>query len=150
MTTVAWDGRSIAADRMYAIGNTPVRAPVPKIRRLTYRGVPAVMGTSGVTEYGLALMDWLESGAPAGKEPELGEGDDGCTVLVATAAGVWLFANSCTGVMIGTLPWATGSGADYALGAMAMGASAKKAVEVACKLDVNSGCGTDMLRLRGL
>ena len=151
MTTIAFDGRSMAADRMCTIGNTPVRSPHPKIRRLVYKNLPAVMGTSGAVEYGHALMDWLEAGAAAGKEPQLSDdGDHSCCVLLATKDSVFLFANSCTGVPLGPVPWASGSGADYALGAMAMGARAKKAVEVAVTLDVNSGCGIDVLRLKGL
>lgn len=148
MTTIAFDGRGIAADRMCCIGNTPVRSPQPKIRRLTFRGVPAVMGTSGAVEYGHAVMDWLEAGAQVGKEPQLGDGDESCSVLVATKDNVFLFANSCNGVALGKIQWASGSGADYALGAMAMGASAKRAVEIATRLDINSGCGVDVLRLR--
>lgn len=150
MTTIAFDGRSIAAERMYVIGGTPLRGPSPKIRRLVYKGVPAVIGTSGTLEYGMALMDWLEAGLPPGREPSLpADDDDGASVLLATATGVYLFSNSLVGVPIGAVKWATGSGANYALGAMAMGASAKKAVEVACTLDVYSGMGVDVLRLRG-
>lgn len=152
MTTIAFDGRSIAADRMCSIGNTPVRSPHPKIRRLVYKNLPAVMGTSGSVEYGHALVDWLQAGAHAGKEPELSNDGDSnyCTVLLATKESVYLFSNSCVGVPLGAIPWAAGSGADYALGAMAAGASAKRAVEIAITLDVNSGCGVDVLRLKGL
>lgn len=151
MTTVVWDGRSMAGERMYCIGGTPVKGPAPKIRRLTWKGVPAVMGASGVLEYGNALMDWLESGTPAGREPMLpSDDDDGANVLLATADMTYLFHNSLTPVAIGKIPWAAGSGANYALGAMAMGASARKAVEIACGLDVNSGMGIDVLRLRGV
>ena len=149
MTTIAWDGKRIAADRMCSIGNAPVRSPYPKIRRLVYKNLPAVMGTSGSVEYGHALMDWLQAGAHAGKEPELSNDVDSnyCMVLLATKDGVYLFSNSCVGVPLGVIPWAAGSGADYALGAMAAGACAKRAVEIAITLDVNSGCGVDVLRL---
>ena len=39
--------------------------------------------------------------------------------------------------------WAVGSGEEYALGAMAMGASAAQAVEVASQFDVYTGSVTE-------
>lgn len=45
---------------------------------------------------------------------------------------------------------AWGSGADFALGAMAMGAGARRAVEVACELDVHCGKGIDVVTREGL
>ena len=150
MTTIAWDGRSIAADRMYCVGNTPFPGPVPKIRKLVFRGKPAVMGTSGSVEYGTKMMDWLCDGAPPNSPPELSpDNDESCSVLLATLDTVFLFSNSLTGVPIGKRVWACGSGADYALGAMLAGASAKRAVEIASELDFSTGCGLDVLRLRG-
>jgi len=44
--------------------------------------------------------------------------------------------------------WAIGSGADFALGAMAAGADAIDAVSIAIDLDVNSGLGVTYLNLR--
>lgn len=41
--------------------------------------------------------------------------------------------------------WAAGSGADYAMGAMAAGKDAKEAVEIACRFDINCGLGVDVL-----
>jgi ATP-dependent protease HslVU (ClpYQ) peptidase subunit len=41
--------------------------------------------------------------------------------------------------------WAIGSGADYAMGAMAVGADAKRAVEVTSDLYCRCGLGVDVL-----
>jgi ATP-dependent protease HslVU (ClpYQ) peptidase subunit len=42
---------------------------------------------------------------------------------------------------------AMGCGRDYALAAMYLGHDARRAVEVACAIDVNCGCGIDTLEL---
>lgn len=149
MTTIAWDGKTMAADRRYVIGGTPLRAPEPKIRRLTFRGEQAVAGASGDGTHGDMLIAWLAAGAREDQPPSLSDSEeDRCAVILATPSGVWVFANSITGVALGQIKWAAGSGADYALGAMAAGASAKRAVGIAISLDINSGCGVDALRLR--
>lgn len=44
--------------------------------------------------------------------------------------------------------YADGSGGEYAMGAMAMGANARQAVQVACRFDLASGDGIDTLTLR--
>ena len=149
MTTVAFDGRSMAGDRLYACGGSPLRGPVPKIRRLMFNGVPAVAGGSGTLEYANALLDWLQAGSPQGREPMLPpDPDDGATVIVATADMVYTYSNSTTPIALGKIQWASGSGANYALGAMKAGVSAKRAVEIACELDLYSGAGVDVLTLK--
>jgi len=45
-------------------------------------------------------------------------------------------------------PWAVGSGTDYALGAMAVGADAKKAAEAAIKLDVSCGGPLEIYKVK--
>ncbi len=149
MTTVAFDGCTMAADRMVNIGDTPVRAPRSKIRRGVFQGDEALFGMSGAVAFSELLVEWLERGAPADRPPDLDSADDGaCSVIVATRRGVTLFCNTHLGVPIGPTPWAVGSGANYALGAMAAGVKARRAVEIACTLDVNSGLGVDVLTLK--
>lgn len=148
MTTIAWDGKSIAGDRLMTIGGTPVTSPESKIRKLTYDGQPALAGHSGTSEYGRALVAWIADGCRPGDAPELRtDEDNGCAAMVCTREGVTLFSNSVRGVFLGKIRWAMGSGADYALGAMAAGASAKRAAEIAIALDVNSGFDVDVLKL---
>jgi hypothetical protein len=40
-----------------------------------------------------------------------------------------------------------GSGADFAIGAMARGASAREAIDIAATYDTNTGLGVDVLEL---
>ena len=42
MTTIAWDGKTLAADKQMNTGNMPHLSAVSKIRRGTYHGMPAL------------------------------------------------------------------------------------------------------------
>ena len=56
--------------------------------------------------------------------------------LVVTKEGeVWRYAGNRSQMLLSSDPIAMGSGADFALGAMAQGATAKEAVLIASKLD---------------
>ena len=58
MTVIAWDGRTLAADKMCADDWTARR--VTKIRRL--RGGEVIAGASGAADRCRALMAWLDAG----------------------------------------------------------------------------------------
>ena len=148
MTTIAWDGKAMAADRQAATGNTPHVSHGGKIKRITFNGVDALIGRCGTIASAMQVVDWLAAGANPANKPEISSAeDDSFSLLLATAKGVYYFATGTIPVFIGRRPWAIGSGGDYALGAMEAGADARKAVQIACKLDINSGMGIDVLTL---
>ena len=148
MTTVAYDGRSMAADKQMNTGNMKHPHAGSKIQRGTYRGEPALYGGSGTTVFLSAVIDWLIAGESAEHKPDLPGPDDTFTVVVATAAGVFEYIDSLRPIFLGDIPWAIGSGAEYAFGAMDAGACAKRAVEIACGRDCSSGMGIDVLTLK--
>lgn len=87
---------------------------------------------------GELIMDWYIKGAKK-PVPELPE--DIFTMLVVKPNGEAYYANNSfliAGPLTGEY-FAIGSGSDYAQGAMAMGASAEQAVEIAARFDVWSG-----------
>lgn len=148
MTTVAWDGKTLAADKMTTTNGRPHLAMHGKLHRINYHGQDALAAGSGVVAFSHAVIEWLNAGAPPDHRPEMPGPDDSFSVLVVTEAGLFTYIDSLTPVALGQLQWALGSGGEYALGAMAAGASAKRAVEIACTLDVSSGMGVDTLTLR--
>lgn len=119
-----------------------------KLHRINYHGQDALAAGAGTVSFSRSVIEWLNMGAPADNKPEMPGPDDSFTVLVVTEAGLFTYVDSLTPVALGQLQWALGSGGEYALGAMAAGASAKRAVEIACALDVSSGMGVDTLTLR--
>lgn len=148
MTTIAWDGKSLAGDRMLSIGSAAVRSPKSKIQRIVFCGEESLVGGAGSVEAIGAFICWLKSGGADDRAP-LPSDSDGCqySVIVANRNGVYYFANSTKPVFLGKVAWAIGSGADYALGAIAAGVSSKKAVQIASKYDTSTGMGVDSLSI---
>lgn len=138
MTTIAWDGKTLAADRRATWGGTPV--VVTKAARIKAPdGLWWLVGTSGHSAQCEAAMRWMAG--RAGKPDDL---NDCSRIAVSPRGDVW----HATGVLwslIGRRAWAIGSGSDYALGAMAAGATAKQAVRIAARLDVSTGNGVQTL-----
>lgn len=148
MTTICWDGKTMAADRQSTTSGMRHQSPRAKIHQGTYHGMPALFAGAGTVVYSAAVLEWLLLGMPDERKPEMPGNPDSFTVFVATEEGVFLYVDSLRPVPLGQIKWAIGSGGEYAFGAMAVGANAKKAVEIACAFDVNSGMGVDVLTLR--
>lgn len=147
MTTVAWDGKTMAADKQMTLGNMRHSNIQGKILRGEYHGLPALFAGAGTKVYSAAVIEWLAAGMPAEHKPEMPETPDSFTVVVVTEPGLYLYVDSLRPIPLGPCKYAIGTGEDYARGAMAAGASAKRAVEIACTFDVNSGMGVDTLTL---
>lgn len=169
MTTIAYRDGILAADTMGNWGGTPTR--VSKI----LKGRGFVMAGSGAWWRILALFNAAQKLAkasphercsPGGMWRHLAENlrdpnfnpsnDDGPAVLLIqpiTGNVVWLAGPIFIPVeFLGTEAQgffvAIGSGAGYALGAMAAGATAEEAVHIACQLDVNTGGAVESLNVK--
>lgn len=143
MTTIVWDGVSMAADRMSVSGCTG-NSRITKIRKI--RGF--LVGFSGSAYIGLSLLDWFGSGADKESYPGNDEGEDSGSLLVITPdRKIIVYEGRGVPIEFNHSMHAIGSGSEFALGALAMGATAERAVEVASMLDVYSGGGVDVLRL---
>lgn len=148
MTTIAFDGKTMAADKQSVAGSRKYQKLNCKIRSGKYHGMPALFSGAGTIVYCDAVVEWLLAGMPDENRPEMPTSPDSFTVIVATELGLFEYIDSLRPIALGPLKWAIGSGAEYALGAMAAGACAKRAVEIACEFDINSGMGVDVLALR--
>lgn len=115
--------------------------PCTKIFRARHwklHGQECLYGCTGDSWEAVAVQEWLTGGAqPAPKNLSIMAIDQDNRIWYATESMLWHEI---------TMPyWALGSGADYALGALAAGADARRAAEIACAHNVQCGMGIDTL-----
>lgn len=142
MTVIAWDGKTLAADKRAV--NCGLSRTVTKISR-NRNG--ELLGVTGDFAAGLALRAWYEAGANAKEFPDL-KGDT-ATLVVVSRTGVRLYESGGPWpVCIEDAFFAAGSGRDFALAAMELGRNASQAVALACKFQSDCGNGVDALDLQ--
>ena len=144
MSVIAWDSNVIAADRQGTVGGTPIVSP----KLFAFKDM--FFGCSGSAGNKFAFKCWIEKGAPDNNKPLITLlPDEGIGIILIKDGRCWLYSDeSLFPTEIREPFWATGTGADYAMGAMAMGANAIEAVEIACRFDINCGLGVDSFSVR--
>lgn len=146
LTTIAFDGKTFAADRQTTFGGTPVETP--KIVRGKFKGEDCYIGTSGEVEVCTEVEDWIRSGCKG--KIDLPADPQVAALIVTKSCEVYFMSGSTFAHKMGKgTKWAIGSGADYALGAMYAGKTAEEAVHIASKLDTGTGLGVDVVMLKG-
>ena len=128
MTVVAFAGDGILASDTMA-ENVQMRARVSKMRKVS----GAILSFTGQFECGLILCDWYEDGADPSKWPEFQKTDDWTRLIVVDAHGLKVYERHPVAQRFIEPYMAFGAGRDYAMGAMAMGATAAQAIECAIK-----------------
>lgn len=141
MTTVAWDGVSLAADSQ-ATTSSGVRCRATKIVKSPNGFVAAgAGGLNSITPW----LRWVAAGLKPDDQPTTLDKES--TLLIVDPRGrAYTFEGSAVRLPMRDKQWAIGSGSDLALGAMAMGADARTAVKVAAKFDVYTGGRVVVLR----
>lgn len=142
MTCIAWDGKTLAADKMSC--SVGYGYTVTKIHRLATGGI---VGFSGDGDGAMALLAWLNSLREVAAYPPGQKDNDTCALLIEWNGSVWSYGKTAYPQRIECKHYAMGHGRDFALAAMHLGKSAREAVEVACALDVFCGNGIDTLEL---
>lgn len=144
MTVIAFDGKTLAADRMGDAGG--LKRSTTKIRRFS----GGLFGSSGAASRGAEIFAWIEAGAdPARVPPFQLVPDDYQSVMVVRNDGtVWVYGCSAYPFQMEDLFHAIGSGRDFAMAAMFLGHDARVAVEVASQFCSGCGMGIDTLELR--
>lgn len=138
MTTIVYRDGIMAADSRCTMNTEAGGSRVSKCEKLyrktTVDKEDVIIGLAGDSGPGLVFLDWFGTGV---KEPpaSLIEGDGDFTALVLRRAGLFEYDKWCRGEQVRGRFYAVGSGAKAALGALYMGASAKRAVQIACKID---------------
>lgn len=143
MSVIAWDGKIIAADKQAT--NSSMRAKCTKAKRIG----DYVYAFAGDLECGLAMIDWHVNGANKEDWPKFQEDPDRWTrLVVADATGCVSYEMVPIAVPVESEFLAWGSGRDFAMGAMGMGATAKEAVEIANMFSTDCGFGVDWFELK--
>lgn len=133
MTTIAVRNGIMAADSRVTSDGENSGTRYFRTEKLFRKGRDLI-GLAGESEPGLIFLDWYGSGkkdAPG----VLIDGEADFTALVLTRKGLFEYGKYCRGERVLEPFYAIGSGAKAALGAMHMGADARRAVQIACKID---------------
>ena len=140
MTTIAWDGRSLAVDRLAVCAN------LRRSTRKLHVSKAWVYGGAGSLPDLADIALWLEAGAEDAKRPTLEEGGS-CGIAVRRRDGRAFKVEGKRPVLalVRERFVADGSGRDFAIAAMALGRTARQAVALAARFDVYTGGGIDSI-----
>jgi hypothetical protein len=143
MTVIAWDGKTLAADKRADVGG--MTYTTTKLFRVR----DAIVGVAGNAALSRAMVEWLIAGADPSRFPD-GQKirDDACGLLVIQGWRVFKYEYTPHPFEIEDRQVAMGSGRDYALCAMRLGKTAAEAVALACEFDPGCGNGIDTLELQ--
>lgn len=135
MTTIAVDATTIAADGRRIWGDQIVAEDEEKL----IVGGGAILGFSGPSPLVSAVMAWWCGGHKPKNAPMI-EGQE-WTLVIANGhpRGVLKVSSQCPYPERLPYPVAIGAGADYAIGAMLAGASARRAVELVAMICPHTG-----------
>ena len=144
MTVIAWDGKTLAADKQATYHG--VKYTTNKLHRLKNGSIAAGSGSSVQIA---TMINWLDSGADPKEFPKSQE-------AIENTAGILVITKDKRIMKYESTPYpleyldervADGSGHEFALCAMYLGKTAKEAVEVACVFDTDCGMGVDTIEL---
>jgi hypothetical protein len=140
VTTVCYRAPFLAAD-LKASGFITLRKIFPL-------GRGGFVAGAGYYDQIVEIATWLSNGSKPEERPVLPDGDDNSTMLVIDEEGVCYFLTwpYLRPVKIDAPFIAIGSGSEFAMGAMAAGANAGRAVEIASMYDPHSGGGVQLVR----
>ncbi|MCK4121398.1 hypothetical protein HFK83_03310 [Ralstonia pseudosolanacearum] len=140
MTVIAWDGKTLAADkRATSVG---LARTVTKIQR---HG-DVLLAMTGDWDVAVELREWLKAGAVPRDFPEKAR-EDNASLIVIGRGGIAVYSTGPFPMPIEQEKVAFGSGRDFAEASMYLGCSAIEAVSVACHFQTDCGNGIDALTL---
>jgi len=138
MTVIAWDGKTLAADKQTNGDGTIGRTT--KIFKADNGSILAFCGMAGHIP---VLLEWYNDGQKKEDWPKF-QSEDGWTGIVEASNGVVReFEQHPLPMTLEDNFYAWGSGGSFAIGAMEHGASAIEAVDVACRRSATCGGGCD-------
>ncbi|WP_416048950.1 hypothetical protein [Cupriavidus basilensis] len=146
MTTIAWDGTTLAADRCSWSGG--VRRRVRKIYRVRAPGGRVfLVAFCGNGDFAMAILAWMRGG----DRPDPAHFDvdktSTCAVVIDERGGVWQLSGALSyGCRMRERVFAQGAGHEFAWGALEAGATARRAVLIAAKRSDYAALGVDCVR----
>jgi hypothetical protein len=141
MTVIAWDGKTLAADRRCMLGNT--------IRSTTkiFRVFGELVGVSGDYVRGLEVLAWFRAGAVPADFPTPRGTFQGNLLVISASGKARRYEEGPIPYMLEDVHAAAGCGDESALVAMHLGATAREAVEITSRFNYGCGNGVDTLTL---
>lgn len=142
MTIAAWDGQTLAADRLQTDAMDGVIGHRVKVERWSQY----LLATAGVVPSELALLQWWKNGAKHEDFPTLCTDKDyhSDLLVIERRQPIRIYnVSPFPSVLVKTRYIAIGSGSREALAAMHCGKSSVEAVKLACKLVTTCGGGPD-------
>ena len=144
MTCIAWDGKTLAADKMSSDGSN--HFTVTKI--IKHKNL--LIGFAGVTGLGYAMRQWVMSGCKVDDFPALQATDEYVSMIIVSKPKkgkpvIMVYDTTPFPYQIEDKFYAIGSGKDFALASMHLGKTSKEAVEIACHFSRSCGNGIDTL-----
>jgi hypothetical protein len=146
MTTIAFDGISVASDSLQ--GSHDYDCPVPAVKLVEKNGV--VYAICGFFAWFDAWIKWYEAGADPKETPICKAPNNNTTFIVFEKGRCFTYDSDMPYPDEAFAGEAFGSGRGFAMGAMAFGANARQAVETAIKLDPGSGGPVQVIDLESL
>lgn len=142
MTVIAYDGRTLAADKQSTcVGYASTATKI-------FRVPDGRVAFAGNAVNARELLEWFYEGRDIARFPAVRTDDCADAMFIKDTGEVYCYSGKSPFPEKHEQPFiAMGSGRDYALAAMHLGHDARKAVEVACALDVYCGMGIDTLTL---
>jgi hypothetical protein len=144
MTVIAWDGKILAADRQGTVGDTIYT--IQKLFPLSHGGA---MATTGHADSAAVMRQWWSDGANKKLWPACQSDKDkwSCLIIARPNKPVLSYETLPEPLVGVDCLAAWGIGREAALGAMAMGADAIKAVEIASRIVIGCGRGCDFIEV---
>lgn len=142
MTTVAFDGKTLAADRQVTVGNAKFSSC--KIFKLNKHSFCAITGN---VVHAMMLIDKFKDGAVEISIPE--DSDAEIVLFNARTGKVYVIGSGLVPIEFDA-PFAYGSGGHAAMGCMMMGGTAIEAVQIASQVDAWTGLGVDSVDKSGI
>lgn len=148
MTTIAWDGKTLAADSRATESDESARTDkFTKIYRINSKVTPVVgevlMAAAGCEFAGQLFLEWLKKGGVpdlyARGVVESPEGETPLDVLLVHKSGAYTANHLGCFIKVRDKFWAHGTGRQGALCLMAAGKTAAEAVKGVSKFDNNTG-----------
>jgi hypothetical protein len=131
VTTVAWDGKSVSADGLMDGWQQADKVFLLRDGR--------IMAGAGYLDQILEIVAWFNDGCRPQDKPDLPDDDGSSLLLIDGPDGYSVTWPYLRLLKIKDGFAAVGSGAGYALGAMAAGKGSRAAVEIAARFDPFTG-----------
>lgn len=133
MTTIAWDGKTLATDSCESKGNTVTSLKSKKL--FLDVGPYKAVAHTGSSQDIKPLLDWIRGGDKAQLKLDI------FTILAIDENGCChrLHNSEIGEFTLEKEPVTEGTGDNIALGAMDAGATAIEAIKIACKRDIYTG-----------